>query len=251
MYQWMFKMKECEIYANLRVPCSSKVVVRADGRNFQRLTRELELKKPYDEAFAKLMASVGTDIFHEFSPVMVYIFSDEINILLGEIPFSGRVEKIDSVFAGFISSSFTQKLLKNQDPPQLSRPPSFDSRIIPLSPEGVVKYFQERQNEAWRNCLNGYAYWTLRKEYSYQKVIEILRRLRSKDLHDLLFSRGININETPFWQRRGLGIYRRDVEVEGYNPLEERRVVSIRKRAFVDWELPIFDAEFFFRLKNF
>ena len=82
-------------------------------------------------------------------------------------------------------------------------------------------------------------------------MIEILRRLRSKDLHDLLFSRGININETPFWQRRGLGIYRRDVEVEGYNPLEERRVVSIRKRAFVDWELPIFDAEFFFRLKNF
>jgi hypothetical protein len=41
------------------------------------------------------------------------------------------------------------------------------------------------------------------------------------------------------------------VEVEGYNPLEERRVVSIRKRAFVDWELPIFDAEFFLGLKIF
>lgn len=245
-------MKECEIYTNLKVPCSSKVVVRADGRNFQRLAQELDLKKPYDETFAKLMASVGTDVFQEFSPVMVYIFSDEINILLGEIPFAGRVEKIDSVFAGFISSSFTQKLiLNNQDPDLLPEPLSFDSRIIPLSSEMVVKYFQERQSEAWRNCLNGYAYWTLRKEHSYQKAVQILRKQKSKDLHDLLFSRGININEAPAWQRRGLGIYRRDVEIQGYNPLEESKVVSIRQRVFVDWELPLFDSKFFMGLRNF
>jgi tRNA(His) 5'-end guanylyltransferase len=245
-------MKECEIYANLKIPCSSRVVVRADGRNFQRLAQELDLKKPYDDTFARLMASVGVDIFQEFSPIMVYIFSDEINILLGEIPFSGRVEKIDSVFAGLISSSFTQKLAKiDQDPDQLSGPLSFDSRIIPLSSKMVVKYFQERQSEAWRNCLNGYAYWTLRKEHSYQKAVQILRKQKSKDLHDLLFSQGININEVPPWQRRGLGIYRRDVEVEGYNPLEERKVVSTRKRVYVDWELPLFDSDFFVGLTNF
>src|SRR5690606_6771615 len=142
----MFKMKECEIYSNLKIPCSSKVVIRADGRNFQRLAKELDLKKPYDKTFSTLMASVGVDVFQEFSPIMVYTFSDEINILLGEIPFAGRVEKIDSVFAGFISSSFTQKLMmKNLDSDELSGPLSFDSRIIPLSSEMVVKYFQERQ----------------------------------------------------------------------------------------------------------
>jgi tRNA(His) 5'-end guanylyltransferase len=245
-------MKECEIYANLKIPCSSKVVVRADGRNFQRLAQELNLKKPYDETFSRLMASVGVDIFREFSPIFIYIFSDEINILLGEIPFAGRVEKIDSVFAGFISSSFTQKLFKKkEDLHHLSGPLSFDSRIIPLSSEMVIKYFQERQREAWRNCLNGYAYWTLRKEHSYRKAVQILRKQKSKDLHDLLFSRGLNINEVPSWQRRGLGIYRREVEVEGYNPLEERDVVSIRERAFVDWKLPLFGAEFFMGLRNF
>ncbi|WP_353619884.1 tRNA(His) guanylyltransferase Thg1 family protein [Methanobacterium sp. CWC-01] len=247
----MFKMKECEIYSNLKIPCSSKVVIRADGRNFQRLAKELDLKKPYDKTFSTLMASVGVDVFQEFSPIMVYTFSDEINILLGEIPFAGRVEKIDSVFAGFISSSFTQKLMmKNLDSDELSGPLSFDSRIIPLSSEMVVKYFQERQSEAWRNCLNGYAYWTLRKEHSYQKTVQILRKQKSKDLHDLLFKRGININEVPSWQRRGLGIYRRDVEVEGYNPLKEKKVVSIREKAFVDWELPLFDPEFFKGLKK-
>jgi tRNA(His) 5'-end guanylyltransferase len=242
-------MKQCEIYSNLKIPCSSKIVVRADGRNFQRLAHELGLKKPYDQTFASLMASVGMDIFQEFSPVMVYTFSDEINILLGEIPFSGRVEKIDSVFAGFISSSFTRNLfMKKQDLNHLSGPISFDSRIIPLSSEMLVKYFQKRQSEAWRNCLNGYAYWTLRKDYSYQKAVQILRKQKGKDLHDLLFKKGMNVSEVPSWQRRGLGIYRRDVEVEGFNPLEEKKVISIRKKPFIDWDLPLFDSEFFKRL---
>jgi tRNA(His) guanylyltransferase len=245
-------MKECEIYSNLKIPCSSRIVVRADGRNFQRLARELDLEKPYDKNFASLMAKVGIDIFQEFSPILVYIFSDEINILLGEIPFAGRVEKIDSVFSGFISSSFTQNLFMNkQDHEQLSGPISFDSRIIPLSSEMVVRYFQKRQGEAWRNCLNGYAYWTLRREHSYQKAVEILRKQKSKDLHDLLFKEGIKISEMPSWQRRGVGIYRRDVEVEGFNPVEQKNVVSIRKRAFIDWKLPLFDSEFFEGLEKF
>jgi tRNA(His) guanylyltransferase len=245
-------MKECEIYSNLKIPCSSKIVVRADGRNFQRLSQELDFQKPYDERFAGLMAKVGVSIFQEFSPLLVYIFSDEINILLGEIPFAGRVEKIDSVFAGFISSSFTQNLLQEQPKiNELSGPLSFDSRIIPLSPELVVKYFQERQSEAWRNCLNGYAYWTLRKEHTYQKAVEILENQKSDQLHDLLFKKGINISEVPSWQRRGLGIYRREVEVEGYNPLEDKKVVSSRSRAFIDWELPLFDSKFFNRLRKF
>ncbi|MEN6329330.1 MAG: tRNA(His) guanylyltransferase Thg1 family protein [Methanobacteriaceae archaeon] len=244
-------MKECEIYSNLKIPCSSKIVVRADGRNFQRLAQELDLKKPYDKTFAGLMASVGVDIFQEFSPILVYIFSDEINILLGEIPFAGRLEKIDSIFAGYISSSFTRNLMENLNLEELSNPISFDSRILPLSPEMVVKYFQERQKEAWRNCLNGYAYWTLRKEHPYQKVVKILKNQKSKDLHDLLFKRGININEVSSWQRRGVGIYREKVEVKGYNPLKDKKVVSIRKRAFVDWELPLFDSEYFKSLENF
>jgi len=245
-------MKECEIYSDLKIPCSSKIVVRADGRNFHRLARELALEKPYDKNFANLMARVGMDIFQEFSPILVYIFSDEINILLGEIPFAGRVEKIDSVFSGFISSSFTHNLLmNNQDHEQLSGPISFDSRIVPLSTEMVVRYFQKRQSAAWRNCLNGYAYWTLRDEHSSQKAVQILRKLKIKDLNDLLFNKGIKISELPSWQRRGMGIYRKDVEVAGFNPVEQKNVISIRKKAFVDWKLPRFGSDFFEGLEKF
>ncbi|HMK54785.1 MAG TPA: tRNA(His) guanylyltransferase Thg1 family protein [Methanobacteriaceae archaeon] len=239
-------MKECEIYSNLKLPCGSKIVLRVDGRNFSQLSHKLDFEKPYDKNFTKIMSLVGLDIFREFSPGFIYIFSDEINILMGEIPFAGRVEKIDSVFAGFISSSFTQHLFKEyKGIDELFSPISFDSRIIPLSSDLVVKYFQERQNEAWRNCLNGYAYWTLRKEHSPQKSVQILKDQKSDQLHELLFQKGININDVPLWHRRGLGIYREKIKIKGYNPLEEKSVVSSRSRAHVDWELPILDLDFF------
>lgn len=244
-------MEECEIYSNLKLPCGSKIVIRADGRNFHRLSLDLDFKKPYDENFARIMSLVGLDIFKEFNPRFIYTFSDEINILLEEIPFAGRMEKIDSVFAGFISSSFTQNLFKEyKEIDKVSGPISFDSRIIPLSTELVVKYFQERQSEAWRNCLNGYAYWTLRKDHSPQKAVQILKDQKSDQLHELLFQRGINISEVTPWHRRGLSIYRRKVEVKGYNPLEDKKVVSRRNRAYVDWELPLFDMDFFKSLGN-
>jgi tRNA(His) 5'-end guanylyltransferase len=105
-------MKECEIFSDLKVPCGSKIIIRTDGRNFSRLSRELELERPYDPHFAKLMLDVCSDFFMEFSPKLIFTFSDEINILLSELPFKGRLEKLNSVFASFIAGSFTKNLIK-------------------------------------------------------------------------------------------------------------------------------------------
>ena len=44
-------MKECEIFSNLKVPCGSKIIIRADGRNFSGLSNVLELERPYDQVF--------------------------------------------------------------------------------------------------------------------------------------------------------------------------------------------------------
>jgi Uncharacterized conserved protein len=233
-------MKECEIFSGLKIPCGSKIVIRIDGRTFSKLSRDLKFKKPYDSQFKDIMVETGKDFLKEFSPAFIYTFSDEINILLSEIPFGGRIEKLDSVFASFITGSFTKNLLK-----PVKKPISFDSRVIPLSKNGVVTYFKERQDEAWRNCINGYAYWTLRNEHTKKETMEILRKKKSSELHDVLFERGINLAELPAWQRRGIGIYKKDVEVEGYNPVNDEKVRSIRKRIFVDEDLPILNTEFF------
>lgn len=236
-------MKECEIFSNLRIPCGSKIIVRIDGRKFSRLSRDLNFEKPFDKHFTKMMVLSSNDFFKEFNPCFIYTFSDEINILLSDIPFGGRIEKLNSVFASFIAGSFTKNVLDSED--ILERPISFDSRIIPLSDPLVLKYFKERQNEAWRNCINGYAYWTLRREYSKKEAMYILKNKKSGSLHDILFERGINLAELPSWQRRGIGIYKKEVLIEGYNPLEKKKVQSTRKRIFVDSDLPIFDEEFF------
>lgn len=242
-------MKECEIFSNLRVPCGSEIIVRADGRKFSKLSQELGLKKPYDSDFVSLMGNICLDFFKEFAPKFIYTFSDEINILLSDLPFNGRIEKLDSVFASFISASFMKNLLKTKKFHDLVqehdfKPVSFDSRIIPVSVQGTVEYFQKRQLEAWSNCLNGYSYWKLREKYDKNQSVEILNKKGVNELHDLLFENGMNISEVPTWQRRGIGIYRISSEVEGYNPLEKKKVKTIRNIAHIDWELPIINREF-------
>lgn len=241
-------MKECEIFSSLKVPCTSKIVVRLDGRNFSQLSRKLEFEKPYALEFVEVISKAACQLFEEFSPQFIYTFSDEVSLLLGEIPFAGRVEKIDSVMASFLSSAFTRNIMDKNDFSQLlkkTKPISFDSRVIPLSDKGVIEYFQQRQMEAWRNCLNGYAYWTLRKEHSKSEAMEILHKKKSSQLHDLLFAKDINLAQMPSWQRRGVGIYKKTVEVEGLNPLTNKKVTSKRKKIFIDWDLPLFEEEFF------
>jgi tRNA(His) guanylyltransferase len=245
-----FKMKECEIFSDLKVPCGSKIVIRADGRNFSSLSNALELERPYDKHFANLMLDVCSDFFMEFSPQFIFTFSDEINVLLSEVPFNGRVEKLDSVFASFIAGSFTKNLREyfgyyNKVEPHKIKPISFDSRVIPLTDHGVLEYFKNRQNEAWRNCLNGYSYWKLREEYGRSSAVEILNKKKSSELHEILFERGLNISEVPLWHRRGIGIYKKEVPIKGYNPVRNENVISKRLRVYVDWELPLLNEEFF------
>ncbi|MGZ4857076.1 MAG: tRNA(His) guanylyltransferase Thg1 family protein, partial [Methanobacteriaceae archaeon] len=234
--------------SSLRVPYGSYIVIRLDGRNFSQLSRKLGLKKPFDLEFFQNLLQAACHLYKEFSPNLIYVFSDEINLLLEHIPFAGRLEKINSVFASFLSGSLTREIIKTDKfikGLKESKPISFDSRIIPLSEEGVIQYFQERQKEAWRNCLNGYAYWTTRKDYSKREAMDLLHKKKSKKLHDILFKKGINMAHLPTWQRRGVGIYKKKVQVEGQNPLIGEKVLSDRMKIFIDWELPIFDKQFF------
>ena len=145
-------MKDYEIYSTMKVPKNSNIIIRLDGRKFHSLSKALNLVKPYDENFYKIIENVCLDIFNQFAPKFIYAFSDEISILLDEIPFSGRVEKINSVFASLASSSFTYNLLNDYsnefDLDNLSDnernivfPISFDSRIIPI--DDAEKYMKD------------------------------------------------------------------------------------------------------------
>ena len=233
-------MKDYEVYSSLKVPKNSKIIVRLDGRAFHKLARDLNLIKPYDENFYRVIAEVCEDLFKEFSPMFVYTFSDEISLLLSNIPFGGRIEKINSVIASFASSSF----VINYDT-EFKKPPAFDSRIIPLNDDDILKYFTWRQNEAWRNCVNSHGISYLQKRYSKSKANDILNGMKLNDVHELLFENGINLNDVETYKKRGIGIYRKNKKIEGFNKNKNRNQISYRSYVYTDWELPIFSEDFF------
>ena len=216
-------MKEYEVYGDLKVPINSKIILRLDGRSFHSLAKNLNLKKPYDKDFAKLMVKVSKDLFNEFAPRFIYTFSDEISILLNNIPFNGRIEKINSVIASFAASSFTYNLDK-----QIGKAVAFDSRIIPITNEDIPKYFKWRQDEAWRNCINAYGIYTLKSKYSDEVANKKIKGLKSNDIHELLFKEGINLNDVDNWQKRGIAIYKQNKEIVGYNKKQGKNQTSYR-----------------------
>ncbi len=233
-------MKEYEVYGDLKVPINSKIILRLDGRSFHSLAKNLNLKKPYDKDFAKLMVKVSKDLFNEFAPRFIYTFSDEISILLNNIPFNGRIEKTNSVIASFAASSFTYNLDK-----QIGKAVAFDSRIIPITNEDIPKYFKWRQDEAWRNCINAYGIYTLKSKYSDEVANKKIKGLKSNDIHELLFKEGINLNDVDNWQKRGIAIYKQNKEIVGYNKKQGKNQTSYRSFLFADLEIPIFSENFF------
>ena len=57
--------------------------------------------------------------------------------------------------------------------------------------------------------------------------------------NELLFQNGINFNDLPNWQKRGIGLYWETYEKPGLNPLTSETVVTERRRIQVDFDLPM------------
>ena len=233
-------MKDYEVYSSLKIPKNSKIIVRLDGRSFHSLASDLNLEKPYDENFYQVMSKVCEDLFEEFSPIFIYAFSDEISLLLDNVPFDGRVEKINSVIASFAASSFVMHYST-----QFKKPPAFDSRIIPVSDDDILKYFKWRQDESWRNCVNSHGISYLKSKYSNSEANDKINGMSQSDVHELLFKNGINLNDVETYKKRGIGIYRKNKKVVGFNKKENRNQTSYRSYVYTDWQLPIFSEEFF------
>ncbi len=234
-------MKQYEQFSQLRVVPDLSVILRIDGRSFSQFTKELKLEKPFDDRLANLFIETSKDVLREFNPRYIYTFSDEINIIIDDIPFNGRVEKIDSVYASFISASFMKHLILYKDEFNVDvtnlRPVSFDSRIITTT--NIEKYLRNRQQEAWRNCLNGYAQSMLKTLYPEEDVSNRLYKLNKSEIHDLLFDNGINISKVPTWHKRGIAVYKKKIQKKGFNPKLKESNISIKNKIYVDKEVSL------------
>jgi tRNA(His) guanylyltransferase len=229
-------MKNREIYSSLS--CVPPVFIRIDGRNFHSMAEEWNLGRPFDLRFSEAMGSVCVDLISNsgLSPDFAFSFSDEISLYFSHLPFGGRVEKLDSVSASFGASSLTIAMTSRA-------PVSFDSRIIQVNPDLAIAYLIDRQAEAWRNHINAYCQVALMDEgISRTEAAQRLKGRTSRELHEMMFSRGINLARTPTWQRRGILAYKAGKTVEGYNPLISQVVRTVRSTVICERNLPVFSS---------
>ncbi len=231
------RYKAREIYKDIKA--LPPVVVRADGRNFKESLARLRFEKPYDLKFEKAMVAAGRSLLEKsgLTPEWVYTFSDEFNIFFRELPFDGRLEKIDSVVPSYLSSALTLAL-------GVEVPLAFDSRVVPLHYEDVSGYLQWRQAEAWRNHMQSYGFYTLVKEgVPEQEASKRMHGMKFEDIHEMMWQRGVNLNETPGWQRKGVFIFRKSVEKEGYDPIKKKKVPIKRPEIVESWDPPLFGTD--------
>ncbi|MFD1045043.1 tRNA 5'-guanylyltransferase, partial [Kibdelosporangium lantanae] len=84
----------------------------------------------------------------------------------------------------------------------------------------VIDYFLGRQSDAHRSALNGWCYWTLRKAgQSREQATKALEGANASAKNELLYRHGVNFNEVPTWQRRGVGLWWETYERPGYDPV--------------------------------
>lgn len=227
-------MTSRELYSDIR--SIAPIFIRLDGRAFHRLAYRLSLARPFDERFSEAMSEVCQQLLRDsgLCGVLAFTFSDEISLYLPTLPFSGRVEKIDSVVASYAASALTIVL-------QLDEPVAFDARIIQVGGDATFDYLVGRQQEAWRNHMNAWCQQALIEEgMAPSRAAEELKGKTSSQLHEMMFARGINLAKTPSWQRRGIMVYRSAEERQGYDPLKEERVTVTRNVISIDRDPPLF-----------
>lgn len=217
------------------------VIVRLDGRGFTNLTRDIKFEKPFDDRFRDLMVDATKTVFDAgFDFRYGYTQSDEISLLLKDsntTPFHGKIRKFNSVLASHVSSNFTLALYKQH---KIEQPAVFDSRVIQLPSKSlVIDYFRWRQEDANRNALNGWAYWTLRKHgMSATSASKKLEKQSVAFKNELLHSYDINYNTLPAWQKGGIGLYSSTVDRIGYDPIRRVDVPVKRSVLQTNLELP-------------
>lgn len=229
-------MKQNEIFADLRTlsPC----IIRADGKGFSKLTKREKFEKPYDVPFQSIMYEAVNKFMTDsgYNARFAYTFSDEISICFdGDLPFEGRIEKLTSTIAGYLSSAFTLSYLQRRDVPE---PITFDARVVPLQGEAALqRYMAWRQAECWRNFVQGWGFWSLVKEggMSQTAAQKVMDSKKISDVMEMCFQEfGLNLAEKPCYQRRGTMMYFETYTKNGYNPKTKKDVLCERRRLRLD-----------------
>jgi len=230
------RMRRQEIYQTQRALDGAWAILRVDGRGFSKLT-EARFAKPFDPTFHDLMVGAARTLMEELQAPLAYTQSDEISLVLPPSwdLFDRRVEKIVSIGAATATASFSIAH---------GAPVHFDGRLwVGPSLAYVREYFLWREADASRCALSTAVYWTLRNAgHTAREAHRALDGAGVSEKNELLFAQGINFNELPVWQRRGVVLSWETYEKKGYNPVTDEEVLTERRRITADEDIPRSDA---------
>lgn len=234
------RMRTYETYRDQVVLPEIHIVARLDGRGFTRLTKETcRFEAPFDPRFRDLMLDTAEYLMSGCGMNFVYGYteSDEISLLFapGERPFGRKIRKLNSLLAGEASACFALGI---------GRQAAMDCRIVELpSLDLVVDYFRWRNEDAHRNALNAHCYWALRRAgRSAGAATDALEGLSVAEKNELLFAQGINFNDLPLWQRRGVGLWWEAFDRPAVDGRTGEATTARRRRIRRELELPMREA---------
>lgn len=155
-------MDHSKLFKNLErdaehfLPKRGYSILRLDGVNFKRVTAELD--KPFSAPFEKAMNEAAIAVLKGVLPqaLIAYVGSDEISVILSnefETPYSGRLEKILSVAAGYATAGFNKSI------GELKNLALFDARAITFFRDDLVhEYITWRRLDVRKNATSMAAY---------------------------------------------------------------------------------------------
>ncbi|XP_031386624.1 tRNA(His) guanylyltransferase 1-like isoform X3 [Punica granatum] len=210
------------------------IVVRLDGRNFERFSEIHEFEKPNDVRALNLMNSCATAVVEEYPDIVFsYGFDDEYSFVFKKTSnfYQRRASKMLTLIVSFFSSVYATKWKEFFPQKELEYPPSFHARVISCATLEVLQvYLAWRQNACHSDNLCRTCFWMLiRSGKTIEEAKEALKDCQKEEKNELLFQRfGINYKKLPEMFRQGSCIFKTEVEVvvkydEHGNPIKRLR----------------------------
>lgn len=222
------RMKGYENTYRIKLTKRMPVIIRIDGCHFHTYTKGLA--KPFDMTLAHAFWETCKYLANNIMGCkLIYHQSDEISLLLTnydklttESWFDNNLQKIASVSASMATAKFNELIYSYSG----SKLAIFDSRVWILPHDEVANYFLWRQQDASKNSVSMVA----QSNFSHKS----LQGLNGKQMQDKLFvEKGINWNDLPVWQKRGVCITKQTYK---YGETDRTKWV-------VDHDTPIFSQD--------
>src|SRR5579859_488215 len=204
------RMKDYESAPKSRLVRRVPVMIRLDGKAFHTYTRGLP--RPYHRPFHELMWDAALYLCENIQGCkLAYVQSDEITLLLTDYEniktegwFDYQVQKMCSVAASMATMAFNMAVMK-QTGSYAKASACFDARVWNLPQDEVCNAFIWRQQDATRNAIQMVG----QSLFSHKE----LQGVSCDEIQEMAFrNHGINFNDLPVPQKRGVCIVRKEEE---------------------------------------